>query len=144
MPAPHPVLHHMLKAGTLRGNWATRSFSNARATAELFAHGIDIETLEELSDLQQAAWQRLWALQSGWLQGWKSWLRYADQIKGANTMAKLVERDGNITAQFTQLLGNQVTDLVGLAENIQVDYAYWINEKLNARRKSEAAAGSAA
>ncbi len=70
------------------------------------------------------------------MQEWKSWIAYTDQIKGANTMSKLAEREGNIVAQVTQILSSQATDLVGLQENIDVDYSYWINQKLSDKRRS--------
>jgi hypothetical protein len=56
--------------------------------------------------------------------------------RGANTMSKLVERESNIGVQFGQLLGAQLTDLVGLQENIEVDYSYWINGKLAEKRRT--------
>ncbi len=87
-----------------------------------------MESWEDLLHMQQAAWRRLFTLQSGWMQDWKSWLLYSDRIKGANTMSKLAESEGNIVAQLVQLLSNQATDWVGLQENIHVDYSYWVNE----------------
>jgi hypothetical protein len=142
----HPVVNHALKAGELQTNLAARetnlaarAIGNVSATAQVFAFGIDAESLEELAQLRAAAWQRLNALQTGWMRDWKHWFQYSGQIKGANTMSKLVEREGNIAAQFAQLVGKQVTDLVGLQENILVDYSFWINQKL--REKREAAAG---
>jgi hypothetical protein len=86
--------------------------------------------------MQQSAWQRLLTLQTKWAGDWKAWIEYSEQIKGANTMSKLAEREGNIGAQLAQLLSNQATDLVGLQENIHVDYSYWIHQKLNAKRQS--------
>ncbi len=86
--------------------------------------------------MQHAALQRLFTLQSSWLQDWKSWIQYSDLIKGANTTFKFVEREGNIVAQCVQLLSKQSADLIGLQENIDVDYSYWINQKLSEKRKS--------
>jgi len=136
----HPAVAHALKAATLQTSWAARSISNASATAQIFALGIDSETWSELLQMQQAAWRRLLTMQMNWTSDWKSWIQYSEQIKGANTMSKLAERESNIGAQLTQLLSNQFTDLVGLQENIDVDYSYWINEKLNEKRKSHAEA----
>ena len=136
LPTPHPALTHALKASVLQSDWTARALANATATAQVFSMGIDAESWQELLELQQAALQRLWTLQAGWARDWKSWIQYAEQVKGANTMSKLAEREGNIVAQFTQLLSNQATDLVGLQENVHVDYSYWITEKLNEKRKS--------
>ena len=135
-PNTHPFLHRAMRAVALHNDWAARAMGNASATAQVFALGIDAESMGELLQMQQAAWRRLMDLQSGWMQEWKLWIAYADQIKGANTMSKLAERENNIVAQLTQILGNQATDLVGLQENIHVDYSYWINQKLSDKRKS--------
>jgi hypothetical protein len=133
---PHAAVAHALKATTLQSSWAARSLKNASATAQLFAMGMDAETWHELMQMQQSAWQRLLTLQTKWAGDWKGWIEYSQQIKGANTMSKLAEREGNIGAQLAQLLSNQATDLVGLQENIHVDYSYWIHQKLNAKRQS--------
>ncbi len=132
----HPLLHHALRATALQSDWAARAMGNASATAQVFALGIDMETWDELLQMQQAAWRRLFTLQSNWMEEWKNWIQYSDQIRGANTMSKLAEREGNIVAQLTQILSGQATDLVGLQENIDVDYSYWIHEKLKQKRKS--------
>ena len=135
-PIPHPAFHHALRGAALQSDWATRALRNASATAEVFASGIDPESLEELLQMQHAAWQRLFTLQSNWVQEWNNWMQYSDLIKGANTTFKFVEREGNIVAQCVQLLSKQSADLIGLQENIDVDYSYWINEKLSEKRQS--------
>ena len=133
---PHAAVAHAMTATALHSSWAVRSLKNVSATAELFARGMDAETWHELMQMQQSAWQRLLTLQTRWAGDWKSWIAYAEQIKGANTMSKLAEREGNIGAQLAQLLSNEATDLVGLLENIHVDYSYWIDQKLNAKRQA--------
>ena len=131
-----PILHYALRASALQRDWAARATGKASATAQVFALGIDAESLDEFVQMQLAVWQRLLALQSSWAQDWRLWIQYCDQIKGANTLSKLAEREGNIVAQLTQILSNQVTDLIGLQENIDVGYSYWIHEKLEQKRKS--------
>jgi hypothetical protein len=135
-PVSHPALHHALRAVALQSDWATRAMHNASASAQVFALGIDPQCADELLQMQHAAWRRLFTLQSAWAQEWKNWIQYSDLIKGANTTFKFVEREGNIVAQCVQLLSKQAADLMGLQENIDVDYCYWINEKLNEKRKS--------
>jgi hypothetical protein len=135
-PKPHAAMAHAMKATALQSSWAARSLKNASATAELFAMGMDAESWHELVQIQQSAWQRLLTLQTKWAGDWKGWIEYSEQIKGANTMSKLAEREGNIGAQLAQLLSNQAADLVGLQENIHVDYSYWVHQKLRAKRQS--------
>jgi hypothetical protein len=77
------------------------------------------------------------ALRAGWIEDWTGWMRYADQIKAANTMSKLFEMEANILAQATQILGRQVTSLVALQENVEVDYSYLINELLATRTQKK-------
>ncbi|MDB5481386.1 MAG: hypothetical protein JWO83_2439 [Caulobacteraceae bacterium] len=134
----HPALAHAVKAGTLQTDRAARALGDARATAEVFAGGVDPADWQELLQMQDAAWRRLYALQDGWLKGWAQWMQYAGQIRGANTLSKLVERESNIGVQFSQLLSAQFTDLVGLQENIEVGYSYWINGRLAEKRRSPA------
>lgn len=138
-PAPRthvPPLDHAMKAYTLQRNAVARAIGGSTATAQLLAFGIDAETWNQVLQMQVAALQRLHVLQQGWLKGWIAWTRYADQTKGANTMSKLVEREYNIVAQFTQLLTEQVTGLMELQENIEVGYSYWVAEKLHEKRKT--------
>ncbi len=139
-PIPHPAFHHALRGVALQSDWAARALRNASATAQVFAAGIEPDDWEELLQMQYAAWQRLFTLQSNWVEDWKSWIRYCDLIKGANTSFKFVEREGNIVAQCVQLVSSQAADVIGLQENIDVDYSYWINEKLAEKRKSLSAA----
>lgn len=134
-PKTHvPMIDHVLKAQAIQNDRAMRAASNARAMAELLFSGLDGETLRELLDLQQSAWRRFSALQKDWVTEWFRWFDYADRIKGANTMSKLFETESNILARATQLLGTQVTSLVTLQENIEVDYAYLVKQILAARR----------
>jgi hypothetical protein len=121
---------HVIKAGEIHRAWALRAFSNAANTAQLFAQGMDQKTRDELVHMGEAAWTRLRTLRENWIKDWAGWLDYASELKGANTMSKLAEREGNIFGQAAQILCSQATDLVGLQENIAVDYGYWVSEKL--------------
>ena len=132
-PVPHPAFHHALRAVALQNDWAARAMHNASASAQVFALGLDADSAEELLQMQTAAWQRLFTLESGWAEEWKNWIQYSDLIKGANTTFKFVEREGNIVAQCVQLMSKQAADLMGLLENIDVDYSFWINEKVSAK-----------
>ena len=135
-PRTHvPPLDHAKKALALQNEWATRVGGNAFATAQLFAQGIDPETWAELLQLGEAARQRFSALQNGWLQDWTAWVRYSDQIKGANTMSKLAERESNIGVQWASILGAQAATLIAWEENIEVAYSYWVSEKLERKKR---------
>ena len=116
-------------------NYGARTFGSAAATLHLAALGIDSETWNEISQLQRAAWQRLLTLQSDWVRDWMGWLSYSRTIKGANSMSKKVERECNIVAQAVRLVADQATSLVGLLENVEIDYSNLVTEKLDKKRK---------
>lgn len=124
-----PPVDHGLKALVLQQNQALRVMSAAVATAQVLPQNLDDQTLDELWEMQAAIGKRLFEMQRGWADGWFEWLAYSRQIDGANTLSKLAERDYNLAAQALQLVGEQCEDLLGLMENIQVGYLYWINRK---------------
>jgi hypothetical protein len=128
-------MDHALKARAIQTDRAIRAADNVQATAKLLLSGLDPETMRELLDLQRAAWRRYSALQKGFVADWIGWFDYADRIKGANTMSKLVEMESNILAQAAQLMGTQITSLVALQENIEVDYSYLVRQILADRNK---------
>jgi hypothetical protein len=139
-PAPRthlPPLDHALKAQAIQKDRSARAAENFAATVQLLGGGLDADALQELLLLQQSVWSRWRALRAGWIQDWAGWMRYADQIKAANTMSKLFEMEANILAQATQILGRQVTSLVALQENFEVDFTYLVHELLAARRRLE-------
>lgn len=129
-----PVVDHALKAAALQNDRGRRAFDNAVTTTQLLGKGIDLPAFDDLCQLQTAALSRLAALQSGWIEGWMNWFKYAGQIKGANTLSKLVEMESNIIAQAAQLMGSQITSLVALQENVEVDYSHLIKQRLSEKR----------
>jgi len=121
-----------LKMPVLLGGWAARSATNSIDTARLLAFGMDLHTWGELVQMQQAVVERLTLQQQAWMQGWAAWNRERAEIRGANTVTELVEQEFNLVAQIGQLLIDQTTNLIALQENIEVSYAYWLNQKLGA------------
>jgi hypothetical protein len=132
MPIPaQAALEHISKASQLQSARGARGYHAFADTVRLAASGrIDGSTIEELGQLQRAAWQRAWALGESWKGQWLGWWGYAGHAQSANTVSKLAEKQANSIAQVTQLLGSQMTDLATLLENIEVNYAYWVDQKL--------------
>jgi hypothetical protein len=130
-PAAPPLMH---KAASVMGNWAARAAGTGIATTALLPWRIDPQAWpqvwQELWQMQQAVWQRQSQLQNNWLQGWVAWTNAFTQARGANTMAKLVEQELDLVAQWQELVSNQTTDTVRLLENLEINYAYWVNDKL--------------
>jgi hypothetical protein len=127
---------HFDKMRQIQSNWLARAIRNGAAAAQLWGRGLDARNLDELYGMNQASWQRLRDLQTGWAADWTAWLDYASTLKGANTTSKLVEREGNILAQAVAQINAQATDLAGLLENIDVGYSYWLQETLAGKTAS--------
>jgi len=91
---------------------------------------MDPQIWSDLLQLQAAVMQRLQQQNRAWLKGCAILMEDYAQIKQANTMSKLVEKQYNLMAQWSLLIGNQATNMIGLQENIEVDYGYWASQKL--------------
>lgn len=131
MPAS-AAFEHLSKAGQLQYSRGARGYRAAADTARLLATGrLDPSMIEELGRLQQAAWDRAWALGKSWKAGWQCWWAYAGHANNANTVSKLAERQANSLTQIAQLIAGQLQDLATLAENVEVNYAYWVSQKLS-------------
>jgi hypothetical protein len=133
-PSMAPI-GHLLKASELQYARAARSYHTIASAAAVVASNavagrVDFAALHELAQLQMAVWQRALSTGDAWRKNWEGWWGYASGTQGANTTAKLAERQANIVAQMTQILGGQFTDLIGLQENVEVNYAFWIDQKL--------------
>jgi len=124
----------MHKTANVMGNWAARAAGTGFATAALLPWRIDPQSWPriwpELWQMQQAVWRRQSQLQDSWMQGWIAWTNEFTQFRGANTMAKLVEQEFDLVAQLQELVSGQTTDVVSLLENLEINYAFWVSEKL--------------
>jgi hypothetical protein len=80
--------------------------------------------------MQDAVVKRLQLQQQSWAQGCNALLQEYIQLNNASTLPKMVERQFNLTVQWGFLVSNQITNLMELEENIEVDYAYWASQKL--------------
>jgi hypothetical protein len=130
-PAATPLMH---KAANVMGNWAARAAGTGIATATLLPWQIDPQSWPqiwlEMWQMQESVWQRQLRLQNSWLQGWVDWTNESTQARGANTMTKLVEQEFDLVVRWQQLLRDQATETASLLENLEINYAFWINEKL--------------
>jgi hypothetical protein len=131
LPAAQPVaLQQAQTLGTLVGQSAARSAANSAATATVLTLASRADTWSELQSLQGAALQRLQLLQRGWLQGWTAWWQEFADLKRANTMSEHLEQQYNLAAQAGELIKDQIADVLNLQENVEVDYGYWVAQKL--------------
>jgi hypothetical protein len=131
LPAPTP---HMCKAAKVFGNWAARAAGTGFATGALLPWRTDPQALPqlwfELWQMQASVWLRQYQMEENWLQGWFAWAQECSQARGANTMSRLVEQEFDLVGQWHDLLRGQATDVVSLLENLEVNYAYWVTEKV--------------
>lgn len=142
---PHlPVVEHLLKRYSLLSRQLTQNTHNGWTSAALLPFSTRPQTWQELFQLQQAVLQQVEQLHQGWLSGWTAWLGEFAQLKRVNTMSKLVEQEFNLAAQFVLLLQDQATDWTSLQENIEVNYGYWLSEKLSSQQGSMAPGAAAA
>lgn len=102
---------------------------NEVGTATLLPLTLDTALWQELLDIQQAILTRVSQQQQDWWNGCKQVYADYNQLKMANTLSKFVEQEYNVVAQFNDLVANQTASWAGLMENIQVDYAYWLEQK---------------
>lgn len=129
--APETVsLEDATTPAQLHADRATRAMGFALGAVQLAAKGPSADLISEFSALQWSVFERIQSLGERWSRDWQHWFRYATHWRGANTMSKLAEREANIVSQMTQLLGSQMSDLVNLQENIEINYAYWLSQKL--------------
>lgn len=126
---PAAPLMRAQKMNMLVGELLARSVRNQVSSAAVLPISLDADTWSELSQIQQAVYRRVQQQQKDWVQGCENIAQEYSQLKLANTMSKFVEQEYNIVAQFGTLLSNQTASWLGLMENIQVDYAYWISQK---------------
>jgi hypothetical protein len=118
-----------MKAGTLAQRQASRMLHNSVLSAGLASRFGDPQVWSEWLQLQAAVMQRLHQQNLDWRQGCAILAEDYALIRHANTMSKMVEKQGNFFSQWTLLLTNQATSLFELMENIHVDYGYWASQK---------------
>lgn len=127
LPIP---LAHAATATHLMQKQVARQFHNAMLSAGLSMRLSDPEVLGEWMQLQAAVAQRLQQQNQDLGKGCAVLVDDYSQLRQANTMSKLMEKQFNLISQFGALMSSQATNLVELLENVQVDYGYWASQKV--------------
>ena len=121
---------HALKMHELGGQLTHTTVKNQIATFNLFLFSPpDPRIWQDILAMQQAVLKRIDQLQVEWTNGCNEILEEYSQIKNANTLSKLLEREYNVVAQTSDLTASQITGWVGLIENFQVSYSWWLNQQ---------------
>ena len=124
-----PVAHAMTTQ-RLAQKQAARALSNGALTLGLAMRLWDPVVWSEWMQLQAAVVKRLQMQAQDWKQGCAILAEDYAQIRQANTMSKLMEKQCNLMSQSALLMTNQATNFVALLENIDVDYGYWASQKV--------------
>jgi hypothetical protein len=133
VPAEHLAvapLAHAMTTQRLAQKRVAQVAQNGVFSVALATHFWDPTIWSDLLQLQTAIWLRLQKQNQDWQKGCKILAADYAQIKQANTMSKLLEKQCNLMSQSALLLTNQGTNFVALLENIDVDYGYWASQKL--------------
>ncbi|BCL77076.1 hypothetical protein JHS3_28120 [Jeongeupia sp. HS-3] len=125
----HVPAHRLHRLGQLYTQSVSRHFNNSLAVATSLPAYLDPQTLVEAWGLQQAVAQRLQKQNQQWWDGMKLLYEESGRLGKANTMSKFFEQEYNLYAQFGSLVSDQLTSLMGLMENVQIDYGYWMAQK---------------
>lgn len=137
-----PPVDHALKAAMLQADRGLRLAQASYGAMRLLAEPGGGSSWNDLWAIGNAALGRWADLQNGWAADWLEWMRYAAQVDGATSLAKLNERECNIAIQAVQLVSEQSAALLNLFENVEVDVLYWISERSAAPTSAPQASSS--
>jgi len=123
-------LAHAMTAQRLMQKDTSHLMNNGALSMALAARLWDPSVWSELTQMQAAIAQRLELQNQNWRKGFAILAEDYAQLRQANTMSKLLEKQGNLISQSADLMTSQATDFVALLENIDVDFGYWASQKL--------------
>ena len=112
---------------------AGRAMQCMQDTAKLAMSTPDPSAFAEGLELMQATRDRMVTMQTKMVSDWIEWVGYAQSIEGADTIPKFADRTGNIALQAQSLVVSQMTQWSELIDNVGVNYAFWVNQKVNRR-----------
>lgn len=125
---PQPV-NRALKIGELGVNLTQSLLGNQIAATHLLSSQPSVVLWQEIFEMQQAVLQRMQDQQEEWLHGMCNILGEYSELKKANTLSKLMEQECNMFNQLGSLGTAQLAAWVGMLENVQIGYAWWLSQK---------------
>ncbi|WP_156924435.1 hypothetical protein [Derxia gummosa] len=129
VPAP---LRRLVKFGQMVGQVGNRAVYDGALSAAVLPLRFDHKTWADLMQMQMAVLQRLQNQQRAFVEGVTAIAGEYEQLQQAKTLSKFVLQEYNVFAQFGALLANQMAAYAELMENVQVNYAYWAEQRLSA------------
>lgn len=119
--------HRAWHAQRLWMSFVAGGCDNHMKVGTLLAEASQPETWHEALQIQGAIGERLAQQQRAWTMGVEQITAEYLQLNSANTLSKWVEQEYNIGMQMGALCFNQLVNMTALAENVQVDLAYWLS-----------------
>lgn len=102
------------------------------ATA-LPALAFDVTAAQQALALAGAVVQQCMTLHAQWLEGLTELAQEMGEIRQVNTVSKYVDQEMNLVQQGLGLVSNQAAATARLMENIQVNVAWWLNQRVAQR-----------
>lgn len=128
---PRPA-HRALRMQELGWQLTHSLLSNQIAASQLLLSRPNPQLWQEMHAMQQAVLQRMHEQQQEWFKGISGVLTEYSEMKQANTLSKLLEQECNMMSQLGSLATSQMTAWIGMLENIQIGYSWWLNQKQQA------------
>lgn len=119
-----------LAAQSLVAHLASSQSNQAwQAAAALPVLAFDVAGTQQALALAGAVMQQWMSLQAQWLQGLTDLAQEMGAIRQVNTVSKYVDQEMNLVQQGLDLVSNQAAATARLAENIQVNVAWWLHQR---------------
>lgn len=119
-----------LAAQSLVAHLASSQSNQAwQAAAALPVLAFDVAGTQQALALAGAVMQQWMSLQAQWLQGLTDLAQEMGEIRQVNTVSKYVDQEMNLVQQGLDLVSNQMAATARLAENIQVNVAWWLHQR---------------
>jgi hypothetical protein len=119
-----------LAAQSLVAHLASSQSNQAwQAAAALPVLAFDVAGTQQALALAGAVMQQWMSLQAQWLQGLTDLAQEMGEIRQVNTVSKYVDQEMNLVQQGLDLVSNQAAATARLAENIQVNMAWWLHQR---------------
>ena len=117
---------------------SSQSNQAVQAATALPVLAFDVAGTQQALALAGAMVQQWMTLQAQWLQGLTELAQEMGEVRQVNTVSKYVDQEMNLVQQGLDLVSNQAAAAARLAENIQVNVAWWLHQR--AAQKAHAAA----
>ncbi len=139
--APLPLLQAArgMAAQSLATHIASSQSQQAwQAATALPILAFDVTGTQQALALAGAAVQQCMTLQAQWLQGLTELAQEMGEMRQVNTVSKYVDQEMNLVQQGLDLVSNQAAATARLMENIQVNVAWWLNQRAAERVRATA------